>query len=117
MQSCWVLNGLKSTEFEITCCGTSKLCISSIILSIELLLVYYEDGQEGLFREQKRQLSPWRKACSIVTGEWREGGAGNSGLERPEETRLQWGHLNSSGWDQMRESAHPQSAVVSFCCQ
>ena len=41
-----------STEIEIMLCGPSKLHISSIILSIGLLLIYYEEGLEGLFREK-----------------------------------------------------------------
>lgn len=62
------------------------------------------------YSENKRDNYPLgERPGSIVTGEWRERGAGNSGLERPEETRLQRGHLNSSGWDQMREREHIRS--------
>ena len=45
--------GLRSTEFEIMLCGPSKLHISSIILSTGLLLIYHEEGLEGLFREKE----------------------------------------------------------------
>lgn len=58
-----LLNVLKSTESEIISNGPSKLHVSSIILSIELLLVYFDEGQEGLLREQNRYFSPLRKTC------------------------------------------------------
>lgn len=76
-----LLNVLKGTELEIMSNRPSKLHISSIIPFIALLLVYYEEGQEGLFREQKRQLSPLRKTCQV---ERRERSVGNSGLESSE---------------------------------
>ena len=50
------INGLKSTELEIMHCGPSKLHICSIVHSVELLMVCYEEGQEGFFREKNRQL-------------------------------------------------------------
>lgn len=75
-------------------CGPSKLHISSIILSIGLLLMYYEEGKEGLFREKEtiisleKGLTPQQqlkeeKGVLVIVG-WR--------VPRPEETRLQWGH-------------------------
>lgn len=76
-----VVNVLKGTELEIMSNRPSKLHINSITPFIVLLLVYYEEGQEGLFREQKRQLSPLRKTCEVAR---REKSVGNSGLESSE---------------------------------
>ena len=69
----------------------------SIIPPIKLGLVHYEEGQEGLVREQKRQSSSLRKAW--LTGDRmksREKSVGVSGgwqVLRREEMRLQWGQF------------------------
>lgn len=48
---------LGGIELETVSYGPSKLHVSSISSSTEFLPVYYEEGQEGLFREQRDNLS------------------------------------------------------------
>lgn len=66
---------------------------SSIIPSIKPVPVHYDEGQEGLFGEQKRQSSSLRKAWLNSDGmKRRERSVGNSGawrVLRQEEMRLQ----------------------------
>jgi hypothetical protein len=58
------VNCVKGTEHGALSYEVSKLHGSSIIPSIELLLVHYEEGHEGLFREKKEIIIPFDKSLA-----------------------------------------------------